>query len=50
MARQIEVRIVADSRPLRRGLMRAELLIERSWWRRLALRIALWRLDWRLPT
>lgn len=45
MSRRIVVEIVADTRPLQRALKRAELLVARSWWRRLFLRIALWRLQ-----
>jgi hypothetical protein len=42
---RLEVRIVADTRALRRELLRAELLFERSPWRRLRLRFALWRVN-----
>lgn len=45
MARTIEVKIVADTRLLRAALLRAERRLEHSWWRRLALRVALWRVE-----
>jgi hypothetical protein len=45
MARSIEIKIIADTRGLRRALVNAERRVARSWWRRLALRVALWRID-----
>lgn len=45
MARTIEVKIVGDTRALRRALAVAERRVARSWWRRLALSVALWRID-----
>lgn len=44
-SRQIRVEIVGDTRKLRREFLRAELLFARSPWKRLKLRIALWRLN-----
>ena len=45
MARTIEVKIVADTHSLRRAFIQVERRLARSWWRRLLLRAALWRLD-----
>lgn len=44
-SRKIHVEIVADTRRFERALKRTGILIERSWWRRLFYRIAVWRLD-----
>jgi hypothetical protein len=44
-ARRIEVKIVADTREFRRQIARARLSIERSWWRRLLIRIEILRID-----
>lgn len=41
---EIRVRISVDTTEMERGLLRAEYLLTRSWWRRTVLRIALWRL------
>jgi hypothetical protein len=44
MPRTIEVKIVADTRAFRRSMIKAQLLFERSLWRRLMLRVTLWRI------
>lgn len=45
MARKITLEIVADTTQLERSLKHARILVERSWWRRTLLRVALWRTD-----
>ncbi len=45
MARVVDIKIVADTRDFRRALMQAEHRLTHSRWRRLLLRIALWRIE-----
>lgn len=46
---KIEVKFVGHSRSFRRQMIRAEIALTRSWWRRLALRLALWRVEHERP-
>lgn len=50
MARTITVEITADTSQLVRALKRAEYQVTRSWWRRMFMRVALWRLDRNTPS
>jgi hypothetical protein len=45
MARSIVVTLKADTREVRRQMIRAELLFARSWLRRQRLRLELWRIN-----
>jgi hypothetical protein len=44
-SRTIEVEIVADTRQFRRALAMARLSLERSWLRRMLIRLEIWRID-----
>lgn len=43
--REIKVKITADTREFKRAMLRTQIIVTRSRWRRLLLRLALWRLD-----
>jgi hypothetical protein len=44
-SRQIRVTISADTRKFVHAMLRTELVMERTWWRRLVLRWQLWRVE-----